>query len=269
MPHRGRSLAIILVSLVLCGAFRSEAAEPSAETIARGQALVVAGDCAGCHTSDAAKPLAGGKRIETRFGSSFSSNLTPDPETGLGRWRDEDFVRAMRHGIGPDGSRYSPAFPYPYFTKLVRDDILAIRAYLSTLEPVRNSVPPPHPSFPFNFRVGMRLWNWLYLDPGIIMPDQAKGTDWNRGRYLVEGIGRCGSCHAPKNLLGGDRGPAGFATGLRSWSADDIAEYLRSGRNAKGEAGALMREVINNSTSKMSDGDVRAMAAYLKALPQP
>lgn len=267
MPKRRSSLATILVSLVLCGAFRSEAAEPSAETIARGKALVVAGDCASCHTADPAKPFAGGKQIETRFGGFHSPNLTPDPETGLGKWRDENFVRAMRHGIAPDGSRYSPAFPYPYFTKLIRDDILAIRAYLSTLEPVRNSVPPPRPSFPFNFRVGMRLWNWLYLDPGIIMPDQAKGADWNRGRYLVEGIGHCGSCHALKNLLGGDRGPSSFATWLRSWSADDIAEYLRNGRNARSQAGGLMREVIDNSTSKMSDGDVRAIAAYLKALP--
>ena len=269
MPKRRRSLATILVGLVLCGAFRSEAAQPSDETIARGKALVVAGACAGCHTADPAKPFAGGKPIETRFGSFHSPNLTPDPATGLGNWRDDDFVSAMRHGIAPDGSRYSPAFPYPYFTRLIREDILAIRAYLATLEPVNNKVPAPRRNFPFNFRVGMRLWNWLYLTPGIIMPDQAKGTDWNRGRYLVEGIGHCGTCHAAKNLLGADRGPSSFATWLRSWSADDIAEYLRSGRNSKGEAQGLMREVVDNSTSGMSDGDIRATAAYLKSLPPP
>ena len=151
MQHSGRGLTAILFSLVLCGAIRSEAAEPSAETIARGQALVTAGGCAGCHTADPAKPFAGGKRIDSRFGGVYAPNLTPDRETGLGNWRDEDFVRALRQGIAPNGSRYSPAFPYPYFTKMIRDDILAIRAYLATLEPVRNKVPPPGIHFPFNF----------------------------------------------------------------------------------------------------------------------
>ncbi|MBI5318329.1 MAG: c-type cytochrome [Bradyrhizobium sp.] len=270
MPRRRHGLVAILMSLVLCGAFRSEAAEPSAETIARGKALVVAGDCAGCHTADPAKPFAGGKRIDSAFGAIYAPNLTPDNETGLGKWRDEDFLRALRQGIAPDGSRYYPAFPYPYFTKLIRDDILAIRAYLGSIEPVRNKVAPPEPRFPFNFRAGMRLWNWLYLQPGIMMPDQSRGTEWNRGRYLVEGIGHCGTCHASKNLLGGDKGPPGFATWLRNWSADDVAEYLRSGRSPRSDprpdAGSLMREVIANSTSKMSDGDIRAMAVYLKSL---
>lgn len=261
-----RGLAAILAGLVLCGAIRSEAAEPSAEIVARGKALVVAGDCAGCHTADPARPLAGGKRIDTRFGSFYTPNLTPDRETGLGNWREEDFVRALRLGVAPDGSRYFPAFPYPYFTRLIRDDILAIRAYLATLEPVRNSVPPPELHFPFNFRIGMRLWNWLYLQPGFLMPEQARGSEWNRGRYLVEGIGHCGSCHAPRGLLGGDMGPSAFATWLRNWSPDDLTEYLRSGRHAGGNAGPLMQEVINNSTSKMSDSDVRAIAVYVKSL---
>jgi mono/diheme cytochrome c family protein len=284
MQQPGRSLAAILVSLLLCGAFRSEAAEPSADTIAQGKALVVAGDCASCHTADPAKPFAGGRLIATPFGGVYAPNLTPDNETGLGSWRDEDFVRALRLGIAPDGSRYYPAFPYPYFTKLIRDDMLAIRAYLATLQPVRNKVPQPEMLFPFSFRVGMRLWNWLYLEPGIIIPDQAKGTEWNRGRYLVEGLGHCGACHTPKNRLGADKRdlPLGgnsvervFAprldgaqrSGLKSWSADDITEYLQSGRNAKSHAGLLMSEVVLNSTSKMSDSDVRAIAVYLKSLP--
>ena len=288
MQQTGRRLATILVSLVLalvlCGAFRSEAAEPSEETIARGQALVVAGDCASCHTADPAKPFAGGKRIDTPFGGIYAPNLTPDRETGIRSWRDEDFLRALRQGIAPDGSRYYPAFPYPYFTKLIRDDILAIRAYLATLEPVRNSVPPPELRFPFNFRVGMRLWNWLYFEPGIIIPDQSKGTEWNRGRYLVEGLGHCGACHTPKNFLGADKADQAFGgnrvdgmfaprldgaarSGLKSWSVEDIAEYLQSGRNTKSHAWQLMSEVVLNSTSKMSDGDIRAIAVYLKSLP--
>jgi len=284
MQQSVRSLAAILVSLVLCGAVRREAAEPSAETIAHGKALVVAGGCAGCHTADPAKPFAGGGRIATPFGGIYPPNLTPDNETGLGSWTDEDFVRALRLGIAPDGSRYYPAFPYPYFTKLIRDDILAIRAYLGTLDPVRNKVPPPELRFPFNLRSGMRLWNWLYFRPGILMPDQAKGAEWNRGRYLVEGLSHCGACHTPKNLLGADEADQAFGgnrvdgmfaprldsaarSGLKSWSADDIAEYLQSGRNAKSNAGQIMSDVVLGSTSKMSDSDIKAIAVYLKSLP--
>ena len=286
MQQPGRRLPAILLSLVLCGAFArlAEAAEPSAETVARGKALVVAGDCAGCHTADPAKPFAGGGRINTPFGGIYPPNLTSDKETGLGNWRDEDFLRALRLGVAPDGSRYYPAFPYPYFTKLVRDDILAIRAYLATLEPVRNKVPPPELLFPFNFRSGMRLWNWLYFQPGILMPDQAKGAEWNRGRYLVEGLGHCGACHTPKNFLGADKADQALGgnrvdgmfaprldsaarSGLKSWSADDIAEYLQSGRNAKSNAGQVMSDVIIGSTSKMSDSDIKAIAIYLKSLP--
>ena len=275
------SLLLLLCSALAAG---ESAAQPSAETIARGKALVVAGDCASCHTADPAKPFAGGRRIATPFGGVYAPNLTPDRETGLGRWSDEDFLRALRHGIAPDGSRYYPAFPYPNFTKLVREDILAIRAYLATLEPVRKAAPPPELLFPFNFRVVMRVWNWLFLKPGIIMPDQARGTAWNRGRYLVEGLGHCGACHTPKNFLGADKRDQAFAgnrvdgmfaprldgaerSGLKSWSADDIAEYLQSGRNAKSHAGQVMSEVVVNSTSKMSDGDIRAIAVYLKSLP--
>jgi len=280
------SLAAILVYLVLCGAFapRSEAAEPDAETIARGKALVEAGDCGSCHTADTAKPFAGGKRIGTPFGGVYAPNLTPDRETGLGNWSDDDFVGALRFGIDPDGSRYYPAFPYPYFTKLTRDDMLAIRAWLATLTPVRNEVPAPELRSPFNHRVLMRLWNFLFFQPGIIMPDQNKSAEWNRGRYLVEGLAHCGACHTPKNIfgadqtdqfLGGSRVGNMFAprldgatrSGLKSWSVDDIAEYLQSGRNAKSHAGPPMSEVVVNSTSKMSDGDARAIAVYLKSLP--
>ena len=277
----------ILRILFLCGAFgfgASARAEPSAETIARGKALIEAADCASCHTVDPAKPFAGGKRIETPFGGVYSPNLTPDRDTGLGAWSDEDFVRALRLGVAPDGSRYYPAFPYPYFTKMIRQDILAIRAYLATLSPIRNEHRPTELQWPLNYRVVMRAWNYLFLKPGILEPDQQKSAEWNRGRYLVEGVAHCGGCHTVKNLLGADkkRRPYGgnlvqgwFAprldgaerSGLKSWSAEDIAEYLQSGRNDKSHAAGLMAEVVANSTSKMGDDDVRAIAAYLKALP--
>jgi mono/diheme cytochrome c family protein len=276
----------ILACVFLCSAFATgaAAAEPSEETIARGKALVEAGDCASCHTADPAKPFAGGKRIDTPFGGIYSPNLTPDRDTGIGDWSDADFYGALRFGVDPDGSRYYPAFPYPYFTKLTRPDIIAIRAYLATLTPFHNEAPPPELRFPLNFRVLMFAWNYLFFRPGILEPDQSKGTEWNRGRYLVEGLAHCGACHTPKNIFGADERSSAFAggallgwfaprldaaerSGLKSWSVDDIAEYLKSGRNGKSHADGLMAEVVVNATSKMSDADVHAIAVYLKSLP--
>jgi mono/diheme cytochrome c family protein len=284
----------ILAVAILCTAFAATecpaqsadkpATEPSAEDIARGKALTEAGDCASCHTADPARPFAGGKRIDTPFGGVYSANLTPDRSTGLGAWTDDQFYRALRFGEAPDGSRYYPAFPYPNFTRLTRQDILAIRAYLATLTPISNTPRAPDLRWPLNYRAVMRGWNWLFFKPGIIMPDQQKSAEWNRGRYLVEGAGHCGACHTPKNMFGADRREQAFGggrvagmfaprldgaerSGLKSWSVDDIVEYLQSGRNAKSHAGPLMSEVVVNSTSKMSDADVRAIAVYLKDLP--
>ena len=277
----------ILCGLFLCSAFAlsaARAADPSEDAIEHGKALVIAGDCTGCHTNDPAKPFAGGKRIDTPFGAIYSPNITPDRDTGIGSWSEADFYNALRFGVAPEGSRYYPAFPYPNFSKLTREDILAIRAYLSTLAPVANKAPPPQLAFPLNFRVVMRAWNFLFFRPGILEPDQGKGTDWNRGRYLVEGLGHCGACHTPKNMLGADKRGRRYAggrvdgyfaprldgaarSGLQSWSLEDLTEYLQSGRNAKSHAGGLMAEVVVNSTSKMSDTDVKAIAVYLKSLP--
>src|SRR6266481_7571049 len=164
----------ILAYVFLCSAFATgaAAAEPAAETIAHGKALVEAGDCASCHTTDAAKPFAGGKRIDTPFGGIYSPNLTPDRDTGLGAWSDDDFYRALRYGVAPNGSRYYPAFPYPNFTKLIRDDILAIRAYLATLAPISNRPPQSELRWPLNYRVLMRGWDFLFFRPGIFEPNQ-------------------------------------------------------------------------------------------------
>jgi mono/diheme cytochrome c family protein len=257
---------------------------PSAETIAHGQALTVIGDCASCHTADPAKPFAGGKAIDTPFGTIYSANLTPDPDTGIGKWSDEDFRRAMREGVSPTGAHYYPAFPYPYFTKLTRQDLAAIRAYLGTLTPVGNAAPPPALRWPLNYRVVMRGWDWLFFRPGIFQPDQQKSTEWNRGGYLVTGLAHCGACHTPKNVFGGDRHGHAFGggliggwfaprldgaerSGLKSWSVDDIVEYLQSGRNGRSHADGPMAEVVVASTALMSDADVRAIAVYLKDLP--
>jgi len=289
-----RMMRTILAAMLLCTAFvvgeghaqskPAPAAQTTPEDIAPGKALTEAGDCASCHTADPAKPFAGGKRIDTPFGGIYSPNLTPDRETGIGAWSDDDFYRALRFGVARDGSRYYPAFPYPNFTKLTRQDILAIRAYLATLTPVSNAPRAPELRWPFNYRVVMRGWNWLFFKPGILMPDQQKSAEWNRGRYLVQGVAHCGACHTPKNMFGADRRGRAYGggrvagmfaprldgaarSGLKSWGVEDITEYLQSGRNAKSHAGELMSEVVVNSTSKMSDADVRAIAVYLKDLP--
>jgi mono/diheme cytochrome c family protein len=286
VPERYCAMRPILAILFLCSAFAcgDARAQPSADTIARGKVLTNAGDCATCHTADPAKPFGGGKRIDTPFGGIYSPNLTPDRDTGIGAWSDDEFYQALHFGVRRDGARYYPAFPYPNFTKMIRDDVLAIRAYLATLAPVRNTRPPPDLQWPLNYRVLMRGWDWLFFQPGIFQPDQQKTAEWNRGGYLVEGAAHCGACHTPRNIFGAskpDRLYGGglvqgwFAprldgaprSGLKSWSADDIVEYLQSGRNGRSHAGKLMAEVVVNSTSKMSDADVRAIATYLKELP--
>ena len=245
----------ILAGVFLCTAFvvagdgaQARAglkAEPTTEDVARGKALTVAGDCASCHTADPARPFAGGKRIDTPFGGIYAPNLTPDSETGLGAWSDDDFYRALRFGVARDGSRYYPAFPYPNFSKLTRQDIFAIRAYLATLTPVHNPPRAPELRFPFSYRFVMRGWNWLFFKPGILMPDQTKSAEWNRGRYLAEGVAHCGACHTPKNMFGADKRGQKFGgglvqgmfaprldaaarSGLKSWSVDDITEYLQA-----------------------------------------
>ena len=275
----------ILVTLFLCSASSAvAAAEPPPEVIAKGKALTEAGDCGSCHTADPAKPFAGGKRIATPFGGIYSANLTPDRNTGIGLWSDEDFRRSMRFGVRPDGANYYPAFSYPHFTKLTRDDILAIRSYLATLAPITNTQPAPELRWPLNYRVLMRLWNFAFFRPGIFEPDQNKSAEWNRGGYLVEGIAHCGACHTPKNFVGAEKQNARFTGsvvegwfaprldgtdrgGLKSWSVEDIAEYLGSGRNGHSHADGPMAQVVLNSTSHLSDADIRAIAVYLKELP--
>jgi mono/diheme cytochrome c family protein len=275
-------LAVSLLCAAVAGA--AGASEPSPELIAYGKTLVEAADCAGCHTADPNQPFAGGKRIDTPFGAIYSPNLTPDRDTGIGGWSDADFTRALRYGTAPDGSPYYPAFPYPYFTRMTKDDTLAIRAYLGTLAPVTNRKRPPELRWPFSYRGLMRVWNYLFFKPGLFEPDQTRSASWNRGGYLVNGPGHCGACHTPKNYFGADKSAVALTgnevggwfaprldgaarSGLKSWSVADITEYLQSGRNARSHAGGPMAEVIVNSTSKMSDADVGAIAVYLNSLP--
>jgi mono/diheme cytochrome c family protein len=253
-------------------------------TIETGRYLVRAGDCEACHTADNGKPFAGGRPIPTPFGTIYSTNITPDPDTGIGKWSDEDFYKAMHSGVGPDGEHFYPAFPYPWFTKASRADIMAIRGYLQTLAPVRQDNKPNKLPWPLSWRGGMPVWNGMYFDEGQYRPDPKQSAQWNRGAYLVQGLGHCGACHTPKNVLGGskkdDRFEGGYGEhwyapdltsskrdGLGNWSVEDIVAYLRTGSASHTAAAGPMGEVVQHSTQYLNEEDLRAIAVYLKSLP--
>jgi mono/diheme cytochrome c family protein len=281
-----RTLSYALLASVVAGASlvaAARAADTEFAKIERGRELVNAGDCVACHTVDGGKPFAGGRAIQTPFGIIFSPNITPDRTTGIGAWSDEDFYRAMHNGVRADGARLYPAFPYPYFTKLTHDDVMAMRAYLNTLPPVKSTRRAAELPFPLDQRVVMRGWNLLFFDAGTYKPNPNKSAEWNRGAYLVEGAGHCGGCHTPKNGLGADESGSALLGGLTqnwfapkiagnmhdgtgAWSVDDIVEYLKTGRNKHSGAAGLMAEVVQDSTSKLPDSDLRAIATYIKGV---
>ena len=268
----------------------SAAADGSSDSIIeRGKYLVEAGNCMSCHTRPGGARFSGGRAFTTKFGTIYSSNITPDVETGIGNWNVDDLRRAMHHGIAAGGYRLFPAFPYPSFTKVSDEDIVAVYAYLRTLQPVRYS--PPANSFLFRQRWVMRFWNMLFFTPGRFEPDAKESKAWNRGAYLVEGLGHCGACHSPRNILmatianraysGGrfqDRVAPGrirrwsavnltsSKDGLAAWSMDNLAKYLKTGVCPRAGVFGPMDEVIDNSLKYLSAGDIRAMAVYLKSL---
>lgn len=253
--------------------------------IEHGRYLTVVGDCAACHTlPGSGHDFAGGRSIETPFGNLIAPNITPDPQTGIGAWTDDEFVNALTKGTGRHGERLYPAMPYTYYTRVTRDDALAIRAYLNTVSAVRNPVKSDQLPFPLDMRVSIAVWDKLFFEPGPFEPDQSKSAQWKRGAYLTEGLGHCGMCHTPKNALGADdsgKALQGYALqgwfapnitndprrGLGSWSVDQIASYLKTGHNSTAAGNGLMAETINLSTSQMSDDDLKAIATYLKDRP--
>ncbi|HEX3915186.1 MAG TPA: c-type cytochrome [Steroidobacteraceae bacterium] len=258
--------------------------EPNAEQLVRGRYLVAAGDCMSCHVREGGQPLAGGLGLNTPFGVIYTSNITPDPQTGIGAWTADQFYHAMHDGKGAHGEELYPAFPYPWFRRVSREDDDAIFAYLKTVPAVKYSPPKNDLPFPFNFRSMVGAWNMLYLDSHEFQSDPGQSTEWNRGAYLVNGLGHCGACHTPKNALGGDKSKqdlhggkldnwvapdltSNARVGLGDWDVEDIAEFLASGRNAHAAAGGAMADVITYSTSLMSDADRRAIAVYLKSQP--
>jgi len=281
---RMRNLTILVLALCTTDTIAALAGEDNQayEKIERGRYLAVAGDCVSCHTALGGAPFAGGTTLETPFGALLGPNITPDVATGLGAWSEEDFWRAMHDGIRKDGSRLYPAMPYPAYTKVTRNDVSAIWAYLRTLDPVRNEVQPNQLRFPFNVRrPATSTWDLLNFTPGVFQPDPAKSDVWNRGAYLVEGLGHCGTCHTPKNITGGDRSNEALQgallqdwyapdltedprTGIGRWSIEEIVRYLKTGANSYDIASGPMAEAVSNSTSQMTDADLLAIATYLK-----
>ncbi|KGE05007.1 c-type cytochrome [Pseudohaliea rubra] len=258
----------------------------------RGRYLVTAGNCASCHTAAGGAFMAGGVAFETPFGTLYSTNITPDPTTGIGNWNEDDFRAAMRHGVRPDGEHLYPAFPYTAYTRLTDDDLAAVWAYLREVPPVQSLPPENGLVFPFDQRPLLAAWKLLYLESGPYEPVPTRSAAWNRGAYLVEALGHCSACHSPRNRLGAeqaelrhaggeylDRIPGGgfrpwFAPnltahprGLALWRHEDLTAYLATGRNDFLEAFGPMNEVIMNSTRYLNPADIDAMATYLKALP--
>jgi mono/diheme cytochrome c family protein len=279
------ALVGLATSLLACAAAAAGPDGQDFSRIERGRYLTIVGDCAACHTRPGGgQAFAGGLPIETPFGTLVSPNITPDLGTGIGAWTDDEFVNALTRGTGRNGLHLYPAMPYTYMTKVTRDDALAIRAYLNTVAAVYNPVKVNQLAFPFDIRDGMRAWNDLYFTPGTFQPRADKSPEWNRGTYLAEGLMHCGLCHTPKNAAGGDetsRRLQGYALqgwyapnitnderrGLGGWSIDDIVAYLKTGHNRTSAASGPMADEIAQSSSKMTDADLRAVAVYLKDQP--
>lgn len=278
----------LLAALLLALAASVTSASDSA-AVERGRYIAVAANCVSCHTRPGGEPFAGGLALQTPLGAVHATNITPDPETGIGRWSLADFRRAMREGIAADGAYLFPAFPYTAYTRMSDEELADLFAWLRTLTPVRYT--PPENGIAFTFRWPMALWNALSLEQGPRAPDPAQSAEWNRGEYLVNGPGHCGACHTPRNaLLAEDpaRALAGgtlhgevapgvermwFAVdlrrvkhGLAAWTDKDFLAYFSKGYGMRGASSGPMNEVIVNSLSQLRPDDQRAIAVYLGSL---
>jgi len=285
-------LAAVVAVIVLD--FRNDEAVPddaaptegTADQVERGRYLATAGNCMFCHTSPGGAAYAGGRPIDTPFGAVFTSNLTPDDATGIGTWSAAHFWRAMHHGRSKDGRRLFPAFPYPNYTHVSREDSDAIYAYLRTVPPVRQPNAAHTVRFPYSTQAALAVWRALFFWPGNIT-DPLQSAEWNRGAYLVQGLGHCNACHSARNLLGGSAGVLDLSGGLipmqnwyapsltspdeagvAAWDTRDVMALLRDGVSSRGSAIGPMAEVVQHSTQHLTPADLRAMAIYLKALPQ-
>ncbi|MEL7045511.1 MAG: cytochrome c [Pseudomonadota bacterium] len=287
-----RSAAVLgSLFLGLCGVSSDTRAAAESALEKKGEYLSRAGNCVSCHTGDSGKAFAGGLAFETPFGTVYSTNITPDVATGIGNWTLEQFSTAMRQGERPNGEHLYPVFPYTSFSKTSDEDIEAIYAFLNTLEPVAYTAPENDLGFPFNQRWAIGLWKSLFFEEGRFEPSTGESDAWNRGAYLVQGLGHCGECHTPRNVLGGlDEEHAltgntylervegklsswsasnltAAESGLAMWSETEIADYLKLGFSHRAGVFGPMNNVVVNSTRHLSSEDVGAIATYLKSLP--
>ena len=258
------------------------------ELVKRGEYLARAGDCIACHTAPEGHIFAGGRAMPTPFGTLYTSNITPDPETGIGKWTADDFYKTMHSGRFPDGGLIYPAMPFASYTKVTRADSDAIFAYLKSVPAVNQKDRPHDLRFPYDNRSLILGWRSMFFSEGEYKPDPAKSAEWNRGAYLVEGLGHCGMCHSPINALGGTSQSEAFKGGLipmqnwyapsltsnregglGDWSIEDITALLKTGISPRGVVYGPMAEVVHNSLQYLTDEDVRAMAVYLKGIAEP
>ena len=282
-------LAVLAMLALLTDSSRLAIAAPAGDhdLVAKGEYLAHAGDCIACHTNPGGALFAGGFPMATPFGTIYSSNITPDPTTGIGSWTADQFYGAMHTGRFPDGGLIYPAMPFASYTKVTREDCDAIFAYLRSVPPVHQPNRPNDLRFPFNNRQLILGWRTLFFQEGEYQPDRTKSAEWNRGAYLVEGLGHCSMCHTPINALGGSSQSQAFEgglipmqnwyapsltsnkeAGLGEWSIEEIVDLLRIGVSHRGAVYGPMAEVTYDSLQYLNDTDVRAMAVYLKSLGQ-
>ena len=277
---------MLLCVTLMSPAFAAPSDAPADEQVRRGEYLAHLGDCIACHTARDGKSMAGGMEFKTPFGIVHSTNITPDVKTGIGGYSFDQFDRAMRKGVAADGHNLYPAMPYPSFARISADDMKALYAYvMHGVEPVSQPNKENSMQWPFSMRFGLKFWNMAFLDDTPFKPDTAKSSQWNRGAYLVQGLGHCGSCHTPrgigmqekamsqdgeegKDFLTGSTIEAWHAVNLHNqWSAPEIAEFLKVGHNSHATAYGTMTEVVHFSTQHFSDGDLLAIGEYLSSLP--
>jgi mono/diheme cytochrome c family protein len=277
----------LIVLLGIAGSV-AQAQDKRNDLVARGEYLARAGDCIACHTAPEGRVFAGGRAMLTPFGTLYTSNITPDPQAGIGKWSGDDFYKTMHNGRFPDGGLIYPAMPFASYTKVTRADSDAIFAYLKSIPPVNRMNRPHDLRFPYDNRSLILGWRTLFFNEGQYAPDSSKSAEFNRGAYLVEGLGHCGMCHSPINALGGTSQSEAFKGGLipmqnwyapsltsnregglGDWSIKDITDLLKTGISARGVVYGPMAEVVYNSLQYLTDDDLRAMAVYLKSIAEP
>lgn len=296
-------LSFVLWSVWKSGVFRTSSDElaaanqiqsPSSEQnndalsaqITRGKYLASVGDCIACHTAPGGKPLAGGLAMATPYGTLYSPNITPDKQFGIGNWTESDFWRAMHDGIGPGNQLLYPVFPYVNFTNVTRNDVDALYAYLCSVTPAAVPNKSNHMEFPFNYRATLVFWRALFFRPHTFRPNSEKSAEWNRGAYLVKGLGHCSMCHTSINVFGATTRSASFSgglipsehwyapalnaskeLGLGSWTDADIIQLLKTGVSHQGSVYGPMSVVVRDSLQHLDDADLKAIATYLRAQP--